>query len=363
MSKNNSLTKAKSAKNDEFYTTYDAIQIELNHYEDKFENKVVFCNCDDPFESNFAKFFLRNFNYLKLKRLFCTSYAGSPITGKRLSLFDDYNEPVSSQHGYVLDITKVPMSNGRVVSDADITTLLHQKGKVTRLKGNGDYASDECLNYLTQSDIVVTNPPFSKFRSYLATLIEYDKKFLIIGNVNAITYKDVFPLIKENKIWLGVSHGGMSFKVPDNCPPRKMGYWVDDSGQKWRSMGNIEWFTNLDYSQRHEDLILYKRYNSKDFPDYDNYKAINVSKVADIPLDYSGNMGVPITFLDKYSPDQFEILGITDRQNTSGIRTKKYTVDDSKKYNDLNARGVVIKDGKYKAVYARILVRNKKVQE
>jgi hypothetical protein len=265
----------------------------------------------------------------------------------------------------VLDITNVPMSNGRGVSDADITTLLHQKGMVKRLKGNGDYASGECLNYLKQSDIVVTNPPFSKFRSYLATLIEYDKKFLIIGNVNAITYKEVFPLIQNNQLWLGASihSGDREFRVPDDYPLKASGTKVDDEGHKYIRVKGVRWFTNLDYKQRHEDLILYKHYLADDYLKFDNYDALDVDKTADIPLDYSGNMGVPITFLDKYSPDQFEILGITDRQNTSGLRTKKYTADDSKKYNDLNARGVVIKDGKYKAVYARILVRNKKVQE
>lgn len=336
MSKNNNLNKAKSAKNDEFYTTYDAIQIELNHYEDKFKNKVVFCNCDDPFESNFAKFFLRNFNYLKLKRLICTSYAGSPIAGKRLSLVDDYNEPVSSQHVYMLDITNVPMSNGRGVSDADITTLLHQKGRVKRLNGDGDYASDECLNYLKQSDIVVTNPPFSKFRSYLATLVEYGKKFLIIGNVNAITYKEVFPLIKENRIWLGVSHGGMSFKVPDSYSLRKM--------------GNIEWFTNMDYKQHHDDLILYKKYNSVDYPRYDNYAAINVDKTADIPMDYAGVMGVPISFLDKFSPDQFIILGCTESEG-NGLSNGLWNSKSGVKQPLIN--------GKRK--YKRIFVKNKKV--
>lgn len=313
MPKNTWLNKASKAKKDEFYTDYDVIQSELNYYEDKFAGKTVLCNCDDPFESNFAKFFLRNFNYLKLKRLICTSYAGSPMTGTRLSLFDDHNEPVSGEHGYVLDITNVPMRNGRGVSDVDMTTLLHQKGMVKRLEDNGSYASDECLNYLKQSDIVVTNPPFSKFRSYLTTLIEYDKKFLIIGNVNAITYKNVFPLIKANKLWLGQSmhSGNIEFRVPNDYPLYATSYRVDNAGNKYIRVNGVRWFTNMDYKQRHEDLILYKHYLADAYPKYDNYDAINVDKTADIPMDYSGVMGVPITFMDKFSSDQFEIVGET----------------------------------------------------
>ena len=360
MSKNKWLSKAKKEKNDEFYTPYGVIQSELNYYENKFAEKTVLCNCDNPFESNFAKFFIRNFNYLKLKRIICTSYAGSPVVGTQMSLFDDYNEPVESDRGYVLDISSVPMANGRGVSDDDISTLLHERGIVKRLKGDGDYRSDECLNYLKQADVVVTNPPFSKFREFVKTLFEYNKQFLIIGHQNAITYKEIFPLIKDNKMWLGKPFKGNVgfFKSP----------YEDVATASQHKDGLIRvsgvmWYTNLDYKQRHEDLILYKHYLADDYLKFDNYDALDVDKTADIPLDYSGNMGVPITFLDKYSPDQFEILGITDRQNTSGLRTKKYTADDSKKYNDLNARGVVIKDGKYKAVYARILVRNKKVQE
>lgn len=354
MPKNKGLNKAGKAKKDEFYTDYDVIQSELNYYEDKFAGKTVLCNCDDPFESNFAKFFLRNFNYLKLKRLICTSYAGSSMTGTQLSLFDDYNEPVSSQHGYVLDITNVPMSNGRGVSDADITTLLHQKGMVKRLKGNGNYASDECLNYLKQSDIVVTNPPFSKFRSYLATLIEYDKKFLIIGNVNAVTYKEVFPLIQNNQLWLGASihSGDREFRVPDDYPLKASGTRVDDEGHKYIRVKGVRWFTNLDYSQHHEDLVLYKHYLADEYPKYDNYDAINISKTAEIPLDYSGVMGVPITFLDKYSPNQFTILGCTESEG-NGLSNGLWN----------SASGVKqpLIDGKRK--YKRIFVKNKKVQK
>ena len=346
MPQHNGLIKANKAKKDEFYTNYDVIQSELNYYEDKFEGKTVLCDCDDPFESNFAKFFLRNFNYLKLKRLICTSYAGSPVTGTQLSLFDDYNEPVSSQHGYVLDITNVPMSNGRGVSDADITTLLHQKGIVKRLKGNGDYASDECLNYLKQSDIVVTNPPFSKFRTFLATLMKYHKKFLIIGNVNAVTYKEVFPLIKNNEIWLGASihSGDREFRVPDDYPLKAAGSRIDENGVKYIRVKGVRWFTNLDYKQRHEELILYKHYLPDAYPKYENYDGINVDKTADIPVDYAGTMGVPITFLDKYSPEQFELVKFRKGDDNKDLR-------------------YVMPDGKTKQPYFRILVKNKKVQK
>lgn len=351
MAKNGSLNRAGVAKDDEFYTTYDSIQSELNHYENKFNGKVVFCNCDDPFESNFCKFFLRNFNYLKLKRLICTSYTGSMITGTQLSLFDNYDEPVENSYGYVLDITEIPMKNGRGVSDDDIRWLLHQKGVVKRLKGNGDFQSEESINYLKQSDIVVTNPPFSLFRSFVKLLMDNDKKFLIIGNTNAITYKEIFPLLKENKVWLGVQHGDMSFKVPESYPPRATRYWVDESGQKWRSMGNIEWFTNLDYEQRHEDLILYKHYISLEYPNYDNYAAINVGRVADIPMDYEGAMGVPVTFLDHYNPAQFELLGTT----ANGLVPDELKLPWPKKHNNPFING--------KSKYQRVIIKNKKVQK
>ena len=204
MSKNENLHKAKDAKKDEFYTQYEDIQNELNHYEQHFKGKTVLCNCDDPFESNFCKFFLRNFNYLGLKRLICTSYSTSPVIGQQLTLFDWMDEPVVQGNGYVMDIREVPMANGRGVSDADIDALLKSKKRgVKKLKGDGDFRSEECIEYLKEADIVVTNPPFSLFREYVAQLMEYGKKFLIIGNMNAITYKEIFPLIKDNKMWLG----------------------------------------------------------------------------------------------------------------------------------------------------------------
>lgn len=312
MAKNENLHRAKDAKKDEFYTQYEDIQNELNHYEQHFKGKTVLCNCDDPFESNFCKFFLRNFNYLGLKRLICTSYSTSPVIGQQLTLFDWMDEPVVQGNGYVMDIHEVPMANGRGVSDADIDALLNSKRRgVKKLKGDGDFRSEECIEYLKQADIVVTNPPFSLFREYVAQLMEYQKDFLIIGSQNAITYKEIFPLIKENKLWLGFKSGNMAFTVPDSYEPRATRFWVDECGQKWRSMGNICWYTNLDHDKRHEELVLYKHYygNEEEYPHYANYDAIEVSKVSDIPCDYFEEIGVPITYLDKHNPDQFEIIG------------------------------------------------------
>lgn len=273
----------------------------------------MLCNCDDPFESNFCKFFLRNFNYLKLKRLICTSYGTSPVIGQQLSLFDNADEPVQRGNGYVMDITEVPMANGRGVSDADINNLLLSKKRgVKKLKGDGDFRSDECVKYLKQADIVVTNPPFSLFREYVAQLMQHGKQFLIIGNVNAITYKEIFPLIKDNKMWLGASihSGDRKFYVPDDYPLNAAGCGIDADGRKFIRVKGVRWFTNLDYAIRHEELPLYNRYygNEEEYPKYDNYDAINVDKTSDIPGDYYEDIGVPITYLDKHNPEQFEVI-------------------------------------------------------
>ena len=336
MAKNEGLSKAKDAKKDEFYTSYEDIQAEINHYEDKFAEKVVLCNCDDPFESNFCKFFLRNFNYLKLKRLICTSYGTSPVIGQQLSLFDNADEPVQRGNGYVMDITEVPMANGRGVSDADINNLLLSKKRgVKKLKGDGDFRSDECVKYLKQADIVVTNPPFSLFREYVAQLMQHGKQFLIIGNVNAITYKEIFPLIKDNKMWLGASihSGDRKFYVPDDYPLNAAGCGIDTDGRKFIRVKGVRWFTNLDYAIRHEELPLYKRYygNEEEYPKYDNYDAINVDKTSDIPGDYYEDIGVPITYLDKHNPEQFEIIkfrkGNDEKDLTYTIRGETILTD------------------------------------
>ena len=336
MSKNTGLFKAKDAKKDEFYTTYEDIQAELNHYEKHFKDKTVLCNCDDPYESNFCKYFLKNFNYLGLKRLICTSYATSPIAAQQISFFDDVNSPQEIKYGYVMDIREVPMANGRGVSDADIHNLLTSgKRGVRRLLNNGDFRSEECIKYLKQADIVVTNPPFSLFREYVAQLIEYKKSFLIIGNVNAITYKEIFPLIKDNKLWLGASihSGDRKFYVPQSYSLEAAGCGIDSDGRKYIRVKGVRWFTNLDYAMRHEELVLYKKYygNEEAYPKYDNYDAINVDRTSDIPCDYFKDIGVPITYLDKHNPETFEIKkfrkGNDEKDLTYTVRAGKIATD------------------------------------
>ena len=341
MVKNAGLSKAKDAKKDEFYTAYEDIQIEINHYEGKFKGKTVLCNCDDPFESNFCKFFLRNFNYLGLKRLICTSYSTSPVIGRQVTLFDFMDEVVVKGNGYVMDIKEVPMANGRGVSDEDIDALLNSKKRgVKKLKGDGDFRSEECIEYLKQADIIVTNPPFSLFREYVAQLMSYQKEFLIIGNVNAITYKEIFPLIKDNKLWLGASihSGDRKFYVPDDYPLHASGCGVDKDGRKYIRVKGVRWFTNLDYSRRHEKLILYKKYkgNEEEYPKYDNYDAINIDKTSDIPCDYFEYMGVPITYLDKHNPEQFEIVKFRKGNDEKDLT---YTIEAGDNFNGTERNG------------------------
>ena len=307
---NKNLNQAKEAKKDEFYTQLVDIENELRHYREHFRDKVVLCNCDDPYESNFFKYFALNFNALGLRKLIATCYDGSPVQGNELMLdFGDFTgEP--KKIAYKVEITEVTDVNGDgVVNLADVQYLLkNDKNVLSILKGSGDFRSSECIELLKQADIVCTNPPFSLFREYVAQLIKYDKKFLIIGNQNAITYKEIFTLIMKNLLWLGYKSGDMAFRVPDSYEPRETRYWQDETGQKWRSMGNICWFTNLDHKKRHEELVLWKVYSIEAYPNYDNYDAINVNKVDEIPCNYDGIMGVPITFLDKYNPEQFKII-------------------------------------------------------
>ena len=339
MAKRN-LDAAKTAKKDEFYTQLTDIERELQHYWQHFVGKVVLCNCDDPYESNFFKYFALRFNQLGLKKLICTCFDGSPVQGNELLLdFGDFGEE-PKKIAYKVEITEVKDLNGDGAVDlADVQYLLkNDKNAFSLLKQHGDFRSAECIELLKQADIVVTNPPFSLFREYIGQLMRYEKKFLIIGNQNAITYKEIFPLLKDNKVWLGYKVGDMAFKVPEYFEPRKTRYWLDDTGQKWRSMGNICWFTNLDHNKRHEGMDLVRLYSPEDYPKYDNYDAINVDKTQDIPCDYPGAMGVPITFLDKYNPEQFEI-----------IKFRKGNDD-----KDLSING--------KCPYFRILIRNKHPQ-
>lgn len=311
MSGNSSLNAAIKAKQDEFYTQLPDIENELKHYKKHFKDKAVFCNCDDPYESNFFKYFAMNFNALGLKKLIATCYSCSPVAERQLTLFDDDNiQPTKTGVPHKIVITEVADLNGDGATNlSDVEWLLkNDKNVLTRLEGDGDFRSKECVELLKEADIVVTNPPFSLFRDYIAQLLKYDKKFLVIGQQNAIHYVDIFREIKANKLWIGYKFGDMSFQVPDYFEPRETRYWQDGTGQKWRSMGNICWFTNLDIIKRHELLDLYKKFDPQEYPIYDNYDAINVDKVANIPMDYYGEMGVPITFMDKYNPDQFEII-------------------------------------------------------
>ena len=382
MSKTSNLKNAKAKKNDEFYTQYEDIQKELNHYEKHFKGKVVLCNCDDPFESNFAKFFLRNFNYLGLKRLICTSYSGSPFAGTQLTFFDLTGEETAQGHGYVLDVSSVPMKNNRGVSDEDIDKLLRSKKAVKELKGNGDFRSPECIKYLEQADIVVTNPPFSLFREYVATLMEYDKKFLILGNMNAVTYKEFFPLIRDNKVWVGVNEKGGTRKGNSLCftvPNSYDGKLIDIKGSNMAQV-SAWWYTNLDFAKRHENLALYKHYTPEEYPLYDNYEAINVDKSTDVPMDYDGIMGVPISFLNGfYCPEQFDIVELGNSRdnftpNKDYINPKKHlkdgTITNGGAINcvlaieqDVCPKGVVYytsDNSKYLVPpYARILIRRK----
>ncbi|MBR2207358.1 MAG: adenine-specific methyltransferase EcoRI family protein [Synergistaceae bacterium] len=345
MAKNKALNDAAKAKQDEFYTELHDIEDELKYYKSHFEGKVIFCNCDDPYESNFFKFFAMRFNDLKLKKLIASCYDRSPIAQTQLSLFEE-EKPPQERTPYFAKMIELDDFNADGAPDLlDVEWLLkNKKDAVKKLKGNGDFRSEECIELLKQADIVVTNPPFSLFREYVAQLMEYDKKFIILGNQNAITYKEIFKLIMENKLWLGLTNGDKSFKVPDYYEPRATRYWQDENGQKYRSMGNMCWFTNLEHRKRHEKLILYRRYyeDPSKYPEYDNYDAIEVSNVSEIPEDYDGVMGVPITFLDKYNPDQFEIIGLD-----------RYTVP-----KEFLIGGRVAVNGKPK--YARILIRRKK---
>lgn len=329
-STNKNLRSAAKTKKDEFYTQLVDIEKELKHYKEQLRGKVVYCNCDDPFESNFFKYFAANFNALGLKKLITTSYNKSPIAGRQLPLFDMEGlksiKPKDAE-AHRIEINEVPdINKDGAIGLEDVKQLLEHDANVSSpLKGNGDFHSDECIKLLKQADIVCTNPPFSLFREYLAQLVEHNKKFLIIGNVNAITYKECFKLIKENKLWLGASihSGDREFRVPDDYPLTAAGYRIDSDGNKYIRVKGVRWWTNLDYEERHEKLVLYKKYSTKEYPKYDNYNAINIDKTSEIPMNYDKVMGVPITFLDKYSPEQFELLGIMNTgEENKGIRHK-----------------------------------------
>ena len=321
--KNTNLHSAKTAKNDEFYTQLSDIEKEMAHYKDFFKGKIVYCNCDDARESNFFKFFSNNFESLGLKKLITTGYKAE---GKGVKLVYDGDK------------------NGNfMVDDAEVV--------VTELEGNGDFRSEECIELLKECDVVITNPPFSLFREYVAQLMEYGKKFIIIGNGNAVTYKEIFPYIKNNELWLGNKSfsGGMDFIAGENYDSAKCKH------PKYDNKGNIiinvmmcVWFTNIPHTKRNTPLDLYRKYSNEDYPKYDNYDAIEVSKVSEIPTDYEGVMGVPITFLDKYCPTQFEIVGITENAEY----LKPLYLDGCEKYDRPYVNG--------KRMYSRLLIHKKK---
>ena len=341
---NKDLHKAAKAKKDEFYTQLSVIEDELKYYKDQFKDKIVYCNCDDPRVSNFFHYFSYNFDKLELKKLISSCYKN-----QNMDLFSQNDAEQAIYLDYDGD-----KNNNRVPDIEEIGTEF--------FIGDGDFRSKESIELLKQADIVVTNPPFSLFREYIDQLSKYEKKFLIIGNINAVTYKETFKLIKNNEMWLGASihSGDREFGVPDDYPLNAAGYRVDENGRKFIRVKGVRWFTNLDYKERHEDLILYKQYNPEEYPKYENYDAIEVSKTTNIPMDYDGDMGVPITFLDKYNPDQFEIIGLANDKreiDDAFVQGDEIYLDEGHK----RFVGMVLKTkDKLHATYARIIIRNKK---
>jgi hypothetical protein len=367
---NSNLTNAKKAKNDEFYTQYNDIQKEITAYieydPDVFRKKVVYCNCDDPFESNFFRYFVLNFNTLGLKQLITTSYKPSPVANTQLGLFgDDKTLPIAkgrpkvNANKFIINEARDIDGDGQFnLKDIADSLKANKKNEWKPLKGDGDFRSDECIELLKKADIVVTNPPFSLFREFMKQLFDYDKKFVIIGNMNAITYKEIFPLIKGNKLWLGNGfHAGNAFFSTPNAREYASGVLDDKTGLvKFR---NCHWFTNLDHGRRHQSLSLMtmaenKKFNKQiqknenSYRTYDNYDAIEVPYTNTIPSDYDGVMGVPISFLDKYSPEQFEIIGASD----NGAVDEIYKLPHFKKHNEPYVNG--------KKQYKRIFIKHKK---
>jgi hypothetical protein len=330
------LGAAKAAKQDEFYTQLSDIEKELRHYTAHFKNKTVLCNCDDPRVSNFFKFFLNNFEKLALKKLIATCYQND-----KPDLFSQHK----AAHGIYFEYSG-EQKKQRLPDFAKI--------EPRKLKSDGDFRSEECVNLLKQADIVVTNPPFSLFREYVAQLVKYQKKFLIIGHMNALHYKEIFTLIKDDKVWLGESihSGDREFGVPEHYPLQAATYRVDEKGNKYIRVKGVRWYTNLDNPNRHAELALFKKYSAADYPRYDNLDAIEVGKTSEIPCDYDGWMGVPDAFLDKYNPDQFELIGIPFGDLGKAIGVTR------------NHRGrtdiAITKDGKSRSPYSRIIIKRKK---
>lgn len=343
---NKNLNDAKLAKKDEFYTQMTDIERELQHYWPHFRDKTVLCNCDDPYESNFFKYFALRFNQLGLKKLICTCYNGSPVQGNELALYFPGFQEEPKKVAYAVEITEVKDLNGDGAVDlSDVRYLLQNDKNIFTLLKTGDFRSCECIELLKEADIVVTNPPFSLFREYLAQLVEYNKKFLIVAHQNAITYKEVFPLIKDNKIWLGYGFKGNAGHF---VSPYEDVATAGDHRKGMIRVSGVTWFTNMDIPKRNEELDLICHYSPESYPQYDNYNAIEVSRTADIPCDYAGVMGVPITFLDKYCPKQFEIIWTTDRGGDGML--KEYELP-------YERRDAPVVHGK--GLYKRIFIRNR----
>ena len=344
---NTNLTQAKANKKDEFYTQLTDIERELNHYKKHFKGKVVYCNCDDPRVSNFFHYFSYNFEKLGLKKLITTCYRN-----ENLNVYSQN----ASNHSIKLEYEGD--KNGNNVPDIEEIGVKH-------LDGDGDFRSDESIELLKQADIVVTNPPFSLFREYVSQLIEHDKKFIIVGHQNAISYREIFKLIKENKMWLGYGFkGGASHFINTHYEDYAT---ASDKKDGMIRVSGVVWFTNLDISKRHEDLILYKNYTQDEYPVYENYDAINVDKTKDIPVDYGGAMGVPITFLNKHNPEQFEILGLGISNSGIEIGVQPYKPEHKKYRKEVQKRGAVdgdlymMIDGEVKVPYARVIIKNKRL--
>ena len=361
---NQSLGKARGAKQDEFYTQLCDIENELKHYKSQLRGKTILCNCDDPFESNFFRYFALNFNTLGLKKLIATSYVKSPIVGGQLPLLDIEGLKPEGKEPYAIEINEVPDHKRRGATDlADVEYLLKHDSNTSRalnadgIYGAGDFRSGECVEFLKEADFIVTNPPFSLFREFVAQLVAYDKHFLIIGNMNAFHYKEIFKLIKENKLWLGESihSGDREFRVPDHYPLEAAGFRIDEKGRKYIRVKGVRWLTNMDNPNRHEQLPLYKRYSAAEYPRYDNFDAIEVSKASEIPCDYDGLIGVPDSFLDKYNPDQFELIGIPfgDLGKAIGV-TRNY-----RGRTDI----AITKDGNSRCPYSRIIIERRPSHE
>lgn len=334
MSGNSILNKAKKASNnDEFYTTYETIKEELSRYAEQFNDKAVLCNCDDPFESNFCKYFIDNFNALNLKKLICTSYGKSKLL-RRYSI-DTKTSRIHERNGvgYVLILDRIDHEDKNI---KDIAAFVEKNnGIIKRLKGDGDFRSDECIEFMKECDICATNPPFSLFTDLFVLLEKYKKKYILIGNQNSLTYKEIFPYLMKNKTRIGYRFGEMAFRVPADAEPHNTRFWVDKDGQKWRSLGNAMWLTNLKKTDSNVSLKLTQKYDPEKYPKFDNYDAIYIPRTIDIPMDYDGIMAVPITFLKYYDSKQFEIVGEANHGSDGPYDLFKPILNGKEKYKRL----------------------------